>query len=505
MASRNSNSFKMKKNRKLIETVAPSLTFDDVLLKPGFSNVLPAEANTKTKITKNISLEIPIISAAMDTVTESRLAIAMAQSGGLGCIHKNFSPKEQAEEVRKVKKFESGVVINPVTITPNESLGDALLLMKTYGISGIPVVKDGTKKLLGILTNRDVRFATDKKQLVKELMTKENLITAKAGVSKSEAKSLLHKNKIERIILTDASGNCVGLMTGKDLEKTKQFPLSSKDAEGRLLVAAATGVGREGIKRAEALIEAGADIVVIDTAHGHSAGVIETVRELKKAYPKQNFIAGNIATSEAAKALIDAGADAVKVGIGPGSICTTRIVAGVGVPQLSALLDVVEYCDSVKIPVISDGGIRFSGDLAKAIAAGASCVMLGGLLAGAEETPGEIVLFKGRSYKVYRGMGSLGAMARGSADRYFQQDVSDKMKLVPEGVEGRVAYKGAVSDVVHQLVGGLKAAMGYTGNGTIEEMRKNSNFVRITNSGLRESHPHSITITSEAPNYTTES
>lgn len=406
MASRNSNSFKMKKNRKLIETVAPSLTFDDVLLKPGFSNVLPAEANTKTKITKNISLEIPIISAAMDTVTESRLAIAMAQSGGLGCIHKNFSPKEQAEEVRKVKKFESGVVINPVTITPNESLGDALLLMKTYGISGIPVVKDGTKKLLGILTNRDVRFATDKKQLVKELMTKENLITAKAGVSKSEAKSLLHKNKIERIILTDASGNCVGLMTGKDLEKTKQFPLSSKDAEGRLLVAAATGVGREGIKRAEALIEAGADIVVIDTAHGHSAGVIETVRELKKAYPKQNFIAGNIATSEAAKALIDAGADAVKVGIGPGSICTTRIVAGVGVPQLSALLDVVEYCDSVKIPVISDGGIRFSGDLAKAIAAGASCVMLGGLLAGAEETPGEIVLFKGRSYKVYRGMGS---------------------------------------------------------------------------------------------------
>ncbi len=495
----------MKKSRKIIETVAPSLTFDDVLLKPAYSEVLPTEANTKTKITKNISLEIPIISAAMDTVTESRLAIAMAQAGGLGCIHKNFSPKEQAEEVRKVKKFESGVVINPVTITPDESLGDALLLMRTYGISGIPVVKEGTKKLLGILTNRDVRFATDKKQPVHELMTRENLITAKAGVSKSEAKSLLHKNKIERIILTDASGNCVGLMTGKDLEKTKQFPFASKDEEGRLLVAAATGVGRDGIKRAEALIEAGVDIVVIDTAHGHSAGVIATVRELKKAYPKQNFIAGNIATSEAAKALIDAGADAVKVGIGPGSICTTRVVAGVGVPQLSALLDVVEYCDSVKIPVISDGGIRFSGDLAKAIAAGASCVMLGGLLAGAEETPGEIVLFKGRSYKVYRGMGSLGAMAHGSADRYFQQDVSDKMKLVPEGGEGRVGYKGAAADVVHQLVGGLKAAMGYTGNGTIEEMRKNSNFVRITNSGLRESHPHSITITSEAPNYTSES
>jgi len=336
-------------------------------------------------------------------------------------------------------------------------------------------------------------------------MTKEGLVTARPNISKLDAKALLHKNRIERIIITDASGNCVGLMTGKDLEKTKQFPHASKDEEGRLLVAAATGVGREGIKRAESLIEAGVDIVVIDTAHGHSAGVIETVRELKKAYPKQEFIAGNIATQEAAKALIDAGADGVKVGIGPGSICTTRIVAGVGVPQLSAILDVVEYCDKVKIPVISDGGIRFSGDLAKAIAAGASCVMLGGLLAGAEETPGEIVLFKGRSYKVYRGMGSLGAMARGSADRYFQQDVSDKLKLVPEGVEGRVAYKGPVSEVLHQLVGGLKSAMGYTGNGTIEEMRKNCNFVKITNSGLRESHPHSISITSESPNYSTES
>lgn len=495
----------MTKNRKIVETVAPSLTFDDVLLKPSFSKVLPADASVKTRLTKKIFLETPIISSAMDTVTESRLAIAMAQSGGLGCIHKNLSIKEQSDEVKKVKKFESGVVIDPVTITPEESLGDALLLMKTHGISGIPVVKSGGKKLVGILTNRDVRFATDKKQSVKELMTKENLITARAGVSKSDARLLLHKNKIERIILTDANGNCVGLMTGKDIEKTKQFPHASKDEEGRLLVAAATGVGKDGIKRAESLIEAGADVVVIDTAHGHSAGVIQTVRELKKLYPKQDFIAGNIATSEAAKALIDAGADAVKVGIGPGSICTTRIVAGVGVPQLSALLDVVEYCDRAKIPVISDGGIRFSGDLAKAIAAGASCVMLGGLLAGTEETPGEIVLFKGRSYKVYRGMGSLGAMARGSADRYFQQDVSDKMKLVPEGVEGRVAYKGAASDVLHQLIGGLKSAMGYTGNGTIEEMRKNCTFVRITNSGLRESHPHSITITSEAPNYTTES
>ncbi len=496
----------MTKNRnKNITELSYSFTFDDVLLKPAFSEVLPTEADTKTRITKNIELNIPIISAAMDTVTESRLAIAMAQSGGIGCIHKNLSIKDQADEVRRVKKFEAGVVTNPVTITPDETLGDALKLMEEYGISGIPVVKTGSKKLVGILTNRDVRFATDKKQLVKHLMTKDNLITTNQGVSKLEARDLLHKNKIERIILVDASGNCVGLITGKDIEKTKQFPHAVKDKDGRLRVAAATSVGKDGIKRAEALIEAGVDILVVDTAHGHSAGVIETVRQIKKMYPKQEIIAGNIATKEAAKALVEAGADAVKVGIGPGSICTTRIVAGVGVPQLSAIMDVVEYCNSVKIPVISDGGIRFSGDLAKAIASGASCVMLGGLLAGAEETPGEIVLFKGRSYKVYRGMGSLGAMARGSADRYFQADVEDKMKLVPEGVEGRVPYKGAAADVLHQLVGGLKSAMGYTGNATIEAMRKNCNFVRITNSGLRESHPHSITITSESPNYTTES
>lgn len=495
----------MTKSSKRITEISYSLTFDDVLLKPAFSEVLPTEADTKTKITKNIELNIPIISAAMDTVTESRLAIAMAQSGGIGCIHKNLSIKDQADEVRRVKKFEAGVVTNPVTITPDETLGDALKLMEEYGISGIPVVKSGSKKLLGILTNRDVRFATDKKQLVKHLMTKDNLITAKQGVSKSDARDLLHKNKIERIILVDASGNCVGLMTGKDIEKTKQFPHAVKDKDGRLRVAAATSVGKDGIKRAEALIEAGVDILVVDTAHGHSAGVIETVRQIKKMYPKQEIIAGNIATKEAAKALVEAGADAVKVGIGPGSICTTRVVAGVGVPQLSAIMDVVEYCNSVKIPVISDGGIRFSGDLAKAIASGASCVMLGGLLAGTEETPGEIVLFKGRSYKVYRGMGSLGAMARGSADRYFQADVEDKMKLVPEGVEGRVPYKGSAADVLHQLIGGLKSAMGYTGNATIDSMRKNCNFVRITNSGLRESHPHSITITSESPNYTTES
>lgn len=493
-----------KSRKKIIEEAPNSLTFDDVLLQPAFSEILPADAQTKTKITKNIELNIPIISSAMDTVTESRLAIAMAQAGGMGCIHKNLSIKDQSDEVRRVKKFESGIVINPLTINPDQTLGDALFIMNQYGISGIPVVKDNSKKLVGILTNRDVRFATDKKQPIKELMTKSGLVTAKANISKSEAKNLLHKNKIERIIITDNSGNCVGLITGKDLEKNKQFPNAAKDTEGRLLVAAATGVSKDGIKRSESLIEAGADVITIDTAHGHSKGVIETVRYLKKTYPKQNFIAGNIATAEAAKALIDAGADAVKVGIGPGSICTTRIVAGVGVPQLSAVMGVVEYCNKVKIPVISDGGIRFSGDLAKAIAAGASCVMLGGLLAGTEESPGEIVLFKGRSYKIYRGMGSLGAMARGSADRYFQQDVSDKLKLVPEGVEGRVPYKGSVSDVLHQLVGGLKSAMGYTGNGTIEDMRKKCSFVKITNSGLRESHAHSITITSESPNYTTE-
>lgn len=493
----------VKIRKKIIEETSPSLTFDDVLLKPAISDVLPADANTKTRITKNIELNIPIISAAMDTVTESKLAIAMAQNGGIGCIHKNLSVKDQANEVAKVKRFESGVVVNPVTINEDENLGRALALMTKHGISGIPVVKKDTKKLVGILTNRDVRFATNKKQPITELMTSENLVTAKSGVSKTEAKSLLHKNKIERIIIIDKDNNCIGLMTGKDLEKTKQFPNAVKDKEGRLRVAAATSVGKEGVQRAEKLIEAKADIIIVDTAHGHSKGVIETVKQIKEKYPKQDIIAGNIATAEAAKALVEAGADAVKVGIGPGSICTTRVVAGVGVPQLSAVLDVVEYCNEKKIPVISDGGIKFSGDLAKAIASGASCVMLGGLLAGTEETPGDIVLFKGRSYKIYRGMGSIGAMARGSADRYFQEDVSDKMKLVPEGVEGRIPYKGYASDVLHQLIGGLKAAMGYTGNGTVEDMRKKCEFVRITNSGLKESHPHSITITSEAPNYTT--
>jgi IMP dehydrogenase len=396
------------------------------------------------------------------------------------------------------------MVLNPVTINHNATLLDALELMKEHNISGIPVVQENLQKLVGILTNRDVRFATDKKQPISQLMTSKNLVTAKIDIGKNEAKALLHKHKIERIIIIDENNNCIGLMTGKDLEKTKQFPLASKDKKGRLLVAAAVSVGKEGLKRAEYLIDAEADIIIIDTAHGHSQGVIETIKEIKKLYPKQDIIAGNIATSQAAKALIDAGVNAVKVGIGPGSICTTRVVAGVGVPQLSALLDVASYCSKYNIPVISDGGIRFSGDVAKAIAAGASVVMLGGLLAGTEETPGEIVLFKGRSYKIYRGMGSISAMAKGSADRYFQQDVADKLKLVPEGVEGRVPYKGPVADVLHQLVGGLKAAMGYTGNANIENMQQNCTFVQITNSGLKESHPHSITITSEAPNYTTE-
>jgi len=494
-----------KSSLKEIAEAAHYLTFDDVLLKPAYSETLPNDTDLKTRITKNIELNIPIISSAMDTVTESKLAIAMAQCGGMGCIHKNLSIKDQSDEVRKVKKFESGIVINPLTITPNETLGDALHIMENYGISGIPVVESaGSKKLVGILTNRDVRFATDKKQPVYELMTKDNLVTAKNNISKADAKKLLHKNKIERILIVDNDGNCVGLITGKDIEKSKQFPHACKDHEGRLRVAAAVGVGKDGLKRAESLIEAGVDILMIDTAHGHSKGVIEAIRAIKKLYPKIDLIGGNIATSEAALALIDAGADGVKVGIGPGSICTTRIVAGVGVPQLSAILDVASICIKKNIPFISDGGIRFSGDLSKAIAAGASCVMLGSLLAGTEESPGETILFKGRSYKMYRGMGSLGAMARGSADRYFQEDVADKMKLVPEGVEGRVPYKGPVSDVIHQLVGGLRSSMGYTGNKNIKEMRENCQFVKITNSGLKESHPHSITITSESPNYSTE-
>ncbi len=488
---------------KLSSDFLEALTFDDVLLRPCASDVLPAETNTKTRITPSIELDIPLISAAMDTVTEARLAIAMAQSGGMGCIHKNLSISEQAAEVAAVKKFESGMVVNPLTIKPQNTLAQALALMNNNHISGVPVVEE-SGRLVGILTNRDVRFASDPHQSVAELMTKDNLVTVSANISRDDAKKLLHKHRIEKLLVVDEAYRCIGLITVKDIEKAQAHPNATKDSQGRLRVAAAVGTGEDGFKRAQMLIAAGADIIVVDTAHGHSKGVIEAVKRIKSAYKDTQIIAGNIATSEAAEALIQAGADAVKVGIGPGSICTTRIVAGVGVPQLSAIIDVASVTRKKKIPLIADGGIKYSGDLAKAIAAGADCVMLGSLFAGTEESPGDVVLFQGRSYKTYRGMGSVGAMARGSADRYFQQEVADKLKLVPEGVEGRVPFKGSVSGVVHQLIGGLKAAMGYTGSKTIADLQKNADFVRITGSGLRESHAHNIAITQEAPNYRSE-
>ncbi len=482
-----------------------ALTFDDVLLKPRYSEILPVRADTATRLTQTIRLGIPLISAAMDTVTESRLAIAMAQAGGIGCIHKNMTPEEQADEVRRVKKFESGMVMNPVTIAPEATLAEALELMRRYGISGVPVVESGSGRLAGILTNRDVRFASDPAQKIAELMTKDNLITVREAASRDEAKKLLHQYRIEKLLVVDEAYRCIGLMTVKDIEKAEAFPNACKDEKGRLRVAAATGTGAEGLKRAEMLSDAGADVIIVDTAHGHSKGVLDAVKEVKKHLTGHTqLIAGNIATKEAAEALIAAGADAVKVGIGPGSICTTRIVAGVGVPQLSAIMDVVEVARKADVPVIADGGVKFSGDLAKSIAAGADCVMLGSLFAGTEESPGEVILYQGRSYKGYRGMGSVGAMARGSADRYFQQEVSDNLKLVPEGVEGRVPFKGSAASVIHQLVGGLKAAMGYTGNATIAEMQAHCEFVQITSAGLRESHAHDITITREAPNYRME-
>ncbi len=476
-------------------------TFDDCLLVPNASSIHPIDADTKTRLTRAIILNTPLISSAMDTVTESALAIAMAQNGGIGCIHKNLSITEQAMEVRKVKKFESGMVVNPLTIFPEARLEEALRIMRTSGISGVPVIESGTQKLVGILTNRDVRFAGNPNQPVAELMTRENLVTAREGISKDDARKLLHKYRIEKLLVVDDNFRCIGLITVKDIEKAEKFPQAAKDELGRLRVAAAVGVGRDGLERAGYLLEAGADAVVVDTAHGHSRGVIDTVRELKKLHPDAQVIAGNIATAEAAADLADAGADAVKVGIGPGSICTTRVVAGVGVPQLSAIFDVSATCRKLDLPLIADGGIKYSGDFAKAIAAGASCAMIGGLFAGTEESPGEIVLYQGRSFKSYRGMGSVGAMARGSADRYFQQDIKDTLKLVPEGVEGMVAFKGPVAGVVHQLVGGLKAAMGYTGNADIKSLQQNAKFIRITGAGLKESHAHDITITKEAPNY----
>jgi IMP dehydrogenase len=481
--------------------IRQALTFDDVLLVPAASMVLPSETDTRTRLTREVTLGIPLLSAAMDTVTESALAIAMAEAGGIGVIHRNLGIVEQANEVRKVKKFEAGMVVNPVTIHPEETLADALRLMAEHRISGIPVVERGSQKLVGIVTNRDVRFASNPKQPIAELMTKDGLVTVRETVDREGAKKLLHQHRIEKLLVVDEAYRCVGLVTVKDIEKSQRFPNACKDDHGRLRVAAATGTGEDGVRRAEALFDAGVDVLVVDTAHGHSSRVIDTVGRIRRLSNYTQVVAGNIATAEGAAALMDVGADAIKVGIGPGSICTTRMVAGVGVPQLTALLDVVEVCRKRDVPVISDGGIKFSGDLAKAVAAGADCAMLGSLFAGTDESPGEVFLYQGRTYKSYRGMGSVGAMARGSADRYFQAEVQNELKLVPEGVEGRVPHKGPVGNVVHQLVGGLRAAMGYTGNRTIGEMQKNCKFVRITAAGLRESHVHDIAITREAPNY----
>ena len=494
---------------RIIETATgvTALTFDDVLLQPAHSDVMPGQTNVSTRIARDIDLNIPILSAAMDTVTDARLAIAMAQAGGIGVVHRNFSPEEQAEQVRQVKKFESGMVVNPLTIGPDATLGDAQALMRTHGISGIPVVENGgtgghtTGKLVGILTNRDVRFASDPAQKVSDLMTKERLVTVRENVDQQEAKRLLHHHRIEKLLVVDDAGRCVGLITVKDMEKSQLNPHATKDAQGRLRVAAATSVGDDGFERAERLIDAGLDLLVIDTAHGHSQRVIDAVARAKNLSNSVRIIAGNVATADATKALIDAGADGVKVGIGPGSICTTRIVAGVGVPQLSAIMSAVEAADKAGVGIIADGGIKFSGDLAKALAAGASAAMIGSLLAGTDESPGEVYLHQGRSFKAYRGMGSVGAMARGSADRYFQAEVRDTLKLVPEGIEGQVPYKGPVGGVLHQLVGGLKAAMGYVGAANLTELRTRATFVRISNAGLRESHTHDVAITRESPNY----
>ncbi|GAC1041722.1 IMP dehydrogenase [Rhizobium sp. No.120] len=487
---------------RIIETPTglDALTFDDVLLQPGHSEVMPGQTNVATRIAQDIDLNLPIISAAMDTVTESRLAIAMAQAGGIGVIHRNLTPVQQAEEVRQVKKFESGMVVNPVTIGPDATLAEALALMKAHGISGIPVVEK-SHRLVGILTNRDVRFASDPQQKIYELMTRENLVTVKDGVQQQEAKRLLHTHRIEKLLVVDGDGRLVGLITVKDIEKSQLNPNASKDAQGRLRAAAAINVGDDGFERAERLIEAGVDLLVVDTAHGHSQRVLDAVTRVKKLSNSVRIMAGNVATYDGTRALIDAGADAVKVGIGPGSICTTRIVAGVGVPQLAAIMSAVEAAREQNIPVIADGGIKFSGDLAKAIAAGASAVMIGSLLAGTDESPGEVFLYQGRSFKAYRGMGSVGAMARGSADRYFQAEVRDTLKLVPEGIEGQVPYKGPVSGVLHQLAGGLKAAMGYVGGADLKDFQERATFVRISGAGLRESHAHDVTITRESPNY----
>ena len=476
------------------------LTFDDVLLRPAESEIQPSMADTRTRLTREIALNIPVISSAMDTVTEADMAIVMAQLGGIGVLHRNLTVEEQCAAVRAVKRFESGMVVNPITIAPDATLGEARALMAANRISGIPVVESGGK-LVGILTNRDVRFAANPNQPVRELMTHENLATVQAGVSEDEARRLLHARRIEKLLVVDEDYHCTGLITVKDMEKAVNYPDATKDASGRLRVAAATTVGDKGFERSEALLAAECDVIIIDTAHGHNKDVARAVERVKRLSNSAQVIAGNVATYEATRALIDAGADAVKVGIGPGSICTTRVVAGVGVPQLTAIMDAARAAADSKTPIIADGGLRTSGDAAKALAGGASTIMVGSMLAGTEEAPGETFLYQGRAYKSYRGMGSVGAMGRGSADRYFQGDIKDQMKLVPEGIEGQVPYKGPARDVVHQLVGGIKAAMGYTGSATIDDLQARAQFVQITGAGLKESHVHDVTITREAPNY----
>ncbi|HWL46115.1 MAG TPA: IMP dehydrogenase [Sphingomonadaceae bacterium] len=480
--------------------ISLGLTFDDVLLRPAESQIVPSQADTSTRLTREIGLNIPILSSAMDTVTEADMAIVMAQLGGIGVLHRNMTVEEQTAAVRAVKRFESGMVVNPITITPTQTLADARRLMKKHRISGIPVVEK-SGKLVGILTNRDVRFAENAKQPVAELMTSQNLATVSPGVSQEEARRLLHQRRIEKLLVVDKAYRCIGLITVKDMEKAITYPAATKDGSGRLRVAAATTVGDKGYARSEALIDADCDLIVIDTAHGHNVEVSRAVERLKRLSGSVQIVAGNVATAEATRALIDAGADGIKVGIGPGSICTTRVVAGVGVPQLTAVLESAAEAAKSGVPVIADGGLRTSGDIAKALAAGASTVMVGSLLAGTDEAPGDTFLYQGRTYKSYRGMGSVGAMAQGSADRYFQQDIKDHLKLVPEGIEGQVPFKGPATDVIHQLVGGVKAAMGYTGAPTIPDLQKKAHFVRITNAGLRESHVHDVTITREAPNY----
>ncbi|WP_075595293.1 IMP dehydrogenase [Novacetimonas hansenii] len=486
---------------RIEDRIREALAFDDVLVVPDESNVLPSETSTRTRLTRRIELNIPLVSSAMDTVTEDNMAIAMAQNGGLGVIHKNLTIEQQAEQVRRVKRFESGMVVNPVTVFPDQTLAEVNAIMSRHGISGLPVVERDTTRLVGILTNRDVRFATDPGQRVYELMTRENLVTVRQDVAREQARQLLHRHRIEKLLVIDDEDRCVGLITVKDMDKAVMHPNANKDELGRLLCAAATGVGEDGLTRARELIDAGVDVIVVDTAHGHSRGVLTSIEKIKAIREDIQIIAGNVATPEAARALIKSGADCVKIGIGPGSICTTRIVAGVGVPQFSAVMETSAACHELDIPAIADGGIRTSGDIVKAIGAGADVVMIGSLLAGTEEAPGEVFLYQGRTYKSYRGMGSLGAMARGSADRYFQQEIKDTHKMVPEGIEGRVAYKGAMGAVIHQLVGGLRAGMGYTGSATVTDLQQRARFRRITGAGLRESHVHDVSITREAPNY----